>query len=204
MPRKTKISEATNEEGYAVVPKEVIPQEDNLPIVAPTAVKTKIKREMSEAQRLNMVKMIEANKIKWEEKRKAKAQLEQEAKAKRKAEEDALINAGTHIKVKIAPKREYKKREKPIPQEETATEEEDEEEPEFQAPQVKPKSRKARQQPSDTDTTETETDGEDYKSKKRAVRREVKKNLSALKKIDEVLEQSAGNPYVAFLAQRWK
>lgn len=208
MPRKTKISEATNEEGYSVVPKEVIPQEDNLPIVAPTAVKNKIKREMSEAQRLNMVKMVEANKIKWEEKRKAKAQLEQEAKAKRKAEEDALINAGTHIRVKIAPKREYKKREKPTQQEETAKEEEDEEDEEdeddFQAPQVKPKSRKARQPISDTDTTETETDGEEYKSKKRAVRREVKKNLSALKKIDEVLEQSAGNPYVAFLAQRWK
>jgi len=200
MPRKTKISEALNDEGIAIVPKEVVPPPQEVPVVSQTAVKTKIKREMSEAQRLNMVKMIEANKIKWEAKRKAKEEAETEAKAKRKAEEQALIDAGTHIRVKIAPKREYKPRAKAIPAEET--EEEEEEEEAFQAPAVKPKSRKARV-PSDTDTTETETD-DDYKSKKRAVRREVKKNLSALKKIDEVLEQSAGNPYVAFLAQRWK
>jgi len=201
MPRKTKISEALNDEGIAIVPKEVVPPPQEVPVVSQTAVKTKIKREMTEAQRLNMVKMIEANKIKWEAKRKAKEEAEAQAKEKRKAEEQALIDAGTHIRVKIAPKREYKPRAKAIPVEET--EEEEEEEEVFQAPAVKPKSRKARV-PSDTETTETETDGEEYKSKKRAVRREVKKNLSALKKIDEVLEQSSGNPYLAYLTQKWK
>ena len=203
MPRKTKISEATDDEGYSIVPKETltIPPAD-VPIATTTAVKTKIKREMSEAQRLNMIRMVEANKIKWEEKRKAKAEAEAQSKTQRKAEDQALIDAGTHIRVKILPKREYKKREKPTPEEETEEEEEEEDKPAFQKKPVK-RSQKA-PPPSDEETTETETDGEEYKNQKRVVRREVKKNLKALKKIDEVLEQSSGNPYLAYLTQRWK
>jgi len=203
MPRKTKLSEALNDEGYSIVPKEVVPPPQEIPVVSQTAVKTKIKREMSEAQRLNMIRMVEANKIKWEEKRKAKAEVEAQSKSKRKVDDQALIDAGTHIRVKILPKRVYKPRGKPTQEEETEEEEEEEEEKAFQAPPVKPKSRKA-PPPSDTDTTETETDGEEYKNQKRVVRREVKKNLKALKKIDEVLEQSSGNPYLAYLTQKWK
>jgi len=205
MPRKTKISEATDDDGYSIVPKETltIPPAD-VPIATTTAVKTKIKREMSEAQRLNMLRMIEVNKLKWEEKRKAKAEIEALSKTKRKADDQALIDAGTHIRVKILPKREYKKREKPTQEEETEEEEEEEEEkPAFQAKKPVKRSQKA-PPPSDEETTETETDGEEYKNKKRVVRREVKKNLKALKKIDEVLEQSSGNPYLAYLSKRWK
>lgn len=206
MPRKTKITEMEDEDGTVVVQKDIptIPP-SSVPSVTPTAVKAKVKREMTEAQRLNMLKMIEANKVKWEAKRKAKEEEEVKAKADKRAREEELIKAGTHIRVKVQPKREYKPRAKPIPAEETATKEEDEESDtgSFQAtPQVKRRSQKA-PPPSDEETTETETD-DDYKSQKRVVRREVKKNLKALKKIDEVLEQSQGNPYLAYLTQRWK
>lgn len=202
MPRKTKITELQNEDGTVVIEKDVQPE---IPTVSTTAVKAKVKREMTEAQRLNMLKMIEANKVKWEAKRKAKEDAEAQMKADKLAKEEELIKAGTHIRVKVLPKREYKPRAKPIPAEEIATEEEDEDSDtgSFQAtPQVKRRSQKA-PPPSDGDTTETETD-DDYKSQKRVVRREVKKNLKALKKIDEVLEQSQGNPYLAYLTQRWK
>jgi hypothetical protein len=202
MSRKTKITELQNEDGTIVIEKDVQPE---IPTISTTAVKAKVKREMTEAQRLNMLKMIEANKVKWEAKRKAKEEEEVKAKADKRAKEEELIKAGTHIRVKVQPKRVYKPRAKPIQEEETATEEEDEESDtgSFQAvPQVKRRSQKA-PPPSDEETTETETD-DDYKNQKRVVRREVKKNLKALKKIDEVLEQSQGNPYLAYLTQRWK
>ena len=202
MPLKTKITELQNEDGTVVVQKDVQPE---IPTVSTTAVKAKVKREMTEAQRLNMLKMIEANKVKWEAKRKEKEDGEIKAKADKRAKEEELINAGTHIRVKVLPKKVYKPRAKAIPVEETATEEEDEEDDtaSFQAkPQAKKRSQKA-PPPSDEETTETETD-DDYKNQKRVVRREVKKNLKALKKIDEVLEQSQGNPYLSYLSQRWK
>jgi len=206
MPRKTKITEMEDEDGTVVIQKDVptIPPAQ-VPSVTPTAVKAKVKREMTEAQRLNMLKMIEANKVKWEAKRQAKEDEIVKAKTDKRAKEEELINAGTHIRVKVLPKKVYKPRAKAIPAEETATEEEDEEDDtaSFQAkPQVKRRSQKA-PPPSDEETTETETD-DDYKNQKRVVRREVKKNLKALKKIDEVLEQSQGNPYLSYLSQRWK
>lgn len=199
MPRKTKITELQNEDGTVVIQKDVQPE---IPTVSTTAVKAKVKREMTEAQRLNMLKMIEANKVKWEAKRKEKEDGETKAKADKRAKEEELINAGTHIRVKVLPKKVYKPRAKAIPAEETEEEEEEEEKPVFQKKPVK-RSQKA-PPPSDEETTETETDGEEYKNQKRVVRREVKKNLKALKKIDEVLEQSSGNPYLAYLSQRWK
>jgi len=207
MPRKTKITELQNEDGTVVVQKDVptIPPAQ-VPSVTPTAVKAKVKREMTEAQRLNMLKMIEANKVKWEAKRQAKEEEIMKAKTDKRAKEEELINAGTHIRVKVLPKKVYKPRAKAIPAEETATEEEDGEDDtvSFQAkPEVKKKRSQKAPPPSDEETTETETD-DDYKNQKRVVRREVKKNLSALKKIDEALEQSQGNPYLAYLTQRWK
>lgn len=209
MPKKKLVAEiGMNEDGTAVIPKEDIPE---IPVVSESKVKAKVKREMSEAQRLNMLKVIEANKIRWAKKREEKEKAEEEAKMKKKADEEALIRAGTHVRVKIAPAKPRKPREKPIQVEESATEEEEEEEEVFQAPppRVKKavsvkKSQRAPPPPStDEETTETETD-DDYKAKKREVRREVKKNLKALKAIDEVIESSAGNPYLAYLAQKWK
>lgn len=189
----------------------VIPVEDGMPTVKEAKVKQKVKREMSEAQRLNMLKVIEANRVRWakqkEEKAKAEEEAKLEAKRKLKEEQEALIKAGTHIRVKVIPTKKRTPKEKPIQEEETATEEEEVEE--FQAPRAREKvvskrSQKVAPQPYDTDTTETETEDEDYKPKKREVRREIKKNLKALKQIDEVIEQSQGNPYLAYLTQKWK
>lgn len=213
MPPKKKFeSEIKMDDGYAVVPKEEPKPEPEIIEMKEAKVKQKVKREMSEAQRLNMLKVIEANRVRWAKQKEDKAKAEEEAKleAKRKLreEQEALIKAGTHIRVKVIPTKKRTPKEKPIQEEETATEEEEVEE--YQAPRAREKvveskrSQKVAPQPYDTDTTETETEDEDYKPKKRAVRKEIKKNLKALKQIDEVIEQSAGNPYLAYLSQKWK
>jgi hypothetical protein len=56
----------------------------------------------------------------------------------------------------------------------------------------------------ETETDSDDTDYEDYKSGKRQIRREVKKNIKAIEKIDNVVQQTIVNPYSALLASRWK
>ena len=60
----------------------------------------------------------------------------------------------------------------------------------------------------ETDTpTETETDDtdiEEYKQGKRQIRREVKKNIRAIEKIDSVVQAVVKNPYMALLESKWK
>lgn len=240
MPRKTKLERATDDDGYAVVPKEAVqPVVPEVPVLSEKTFKQVIreKKPQTERQKQAVEKLIERNRIRWEEKRAwkeenaeqiladAKAKKEEaaklaaeEAKRKRKEQEEALIAAGTHVRVKVAPKRGYTSKAPPSRSEETASEEtemsdtgsfqreESEEEqpvrpsrvPKEKAPV--PKSRKAPPPPSES---ETETDGE-YKSRERVARREVKKNLQALRSIDEALVAAQGNPYAALIASRWK
>lgn len=214
MAKKKIISEiGMEEDGTAVVPKEAVPLQSEIPVVPEAKVKAKVKREMSEAQRLNMLKVIEANRVRWAKKREEKELMDKEAmeraKAEKKEREEALIKAGTHVRVRIEPTKKRTPKEKPIQVEETATEESEEE---FQAPAPREKkavvavkrSQKARPPVStDEETTETETD-DDYVPKKRAVRKEIKKNLKALRQIDEVIESAGANPYLAYLTQKWK
>ena len=72
---------------------------------------------------------------------------------------------------------------------------------------VKPKKQRVVYE-ADTDTpTETETDDtdyEEYKSGKRQIRREVKKNIKAIERIDSVVQSTARNPYFALLESKWK
>lgn len=211
MPRKKIINEiGMEEDGTAVVPRETVPLQSEIPVVPESKVKAKVKREMSEAQRLNMLKVIEANRLRWSEKKKEKEQAEKNAKSEKREREEALIKAGTHIRVKIEPTKKRAPRAKPVKEEEEDSESESES---FQSRPVArekevvaKKSQRAPPPPSTTDdeTTTTETDDDDYKPKKRAVRKEIKKNLKALRQIDEVIEQSAGNPYLAYLTQKWK
>jgi hypothetical protein len=207
-PKKKIVSEiGMDDEGYAVVPKEVLPPAPEVPVIPEAKLKAKVKREMSEAQRLNMLKVIEANRVRWAEKKKAKEEAEKDSKIKKREEEESLIKAGTHVRVKIEPTKKHKPKEKPPVEEESA--EEDEEES-FQAPRPRERAQAKKSQrvppppPStDEETTDSGTD-DDYKPKKRAVRKEIKKNLKALKAIDEVIETTASNPYLAYLSQKWK
>lgn len=193
-----------DEEGTVVVPREVLPTPPPVPEVSVTAVKKTVKREMSEAQRANMERMIQANKERWARIREEKAKAMEDERQKRKAEEEKLIEAGTHVRVKLKEKREVHR--KQVVQEE---EQPDEPEPVVVKKVVKPKqTRRVVYEETETETsteTEDDTDFEEERKGKRSVRREVKKNLKAMEKIDHVLRQvPAGNPYVNLLASRWK
>ena len=102
-----------DEDGTVLVPKEIVPA------VPETVLKKAVKRPMSEKQMENAKKLIEANKERWAKMREAKELEKKEAEEKRKAEEEEKIQAGTHVRVKLAEKRVYKPREpktpKPLP-----------------------------------------------------------------------------------------
>lgn len=191
-----------------------------------------------EAMRKALAKRKELLAIKKEEQAKQQVEQgkqKEDEVVKRKQEEEALIKAGTHTRYKVLPKGERgrprsrpegtDKYGRPIPEEEEVQESKEKESStycEVSTPRQKPKKvleRKPRRRyVSETETddtteveTETETDTDydsDYKQKKRVVRREVKKNIKALKKIDEVIEASPfsanANPWAAYLERKWK
>lgn len=160
----------------------------SLPEVSQSTIKQKVKREMSEKQKANLEKLVQANKDKWAKQRADREKAQKDAEEQLKKETEEKLKAGTHVKMKIKPKqvkpRQHKPISKRVPNEVYSDEDEE----------------------TETDFTETEddTDMEDYKTKKRSVRREVKKNLKTLQKIDEVLTTQNQNPYLGTLLSRWK
>ena len=199
-------------------------------------VMTKPKTEAQmEAMRKALAKRKELLAIKKEEQAKQQseeAKQKEDQVAKRKEEEEALIKAGTHTRYKVLPKQPQgrprtrpegtDKYGRPIPEEEEIDEPKEKESstycevstPSKQKPKKERKPRRRYVSDTETDDTtevETETDTDydsDYKQKKRVVRREVKKNIKALKKIDEVIEASPfsanANPWAAYLERKWK
>lgn len=200
-------------------------------------VMTKPKTEAQmEAMRKALAKRKELLAIKKEEQAKQQseeAKQKEDQVAKRKEEEEALIKAGTHTRYKVLPKQPQgrprtrpegtDKYGRPIPEEEEVEPKEKESStycevstPSKQKPKKERKPRRRYVSETETDDTtevetETETDTDydsDYKQKKRVVRREVKKNIKALKKIDEVIEASPfamnTNPWAAYLERKWK
>lgn len=200
---------------------------ENVPEIKENKLVAKVKREMTPAQKLNMAKMIEANKSRFENIRKAKEDAAAAAEKAKKDDIEAKLKAGTHVRVKIIPKTKrvrsalvstscVKKEAEPVV--EHVEEESEESSVEYQASSKPAKVKKVRpptpvdvrqsrtnQSEADTTTaTDTETDGESYKQGKRNVRREVKKNLKALKEIDTVISSNGGNPYLSYLTGKWK
>jgi len=213
MPQISKLKKEyqIEEDGTTVVPKEILPQ------IAPTVLKNTVKRERTEAQKANFEKVVQANKERWAKVRAEKEASTAQAKQAVKEDHQAKVEAGTHVRVAVKEKRVQKPREKVVVVEESSEEEEEEEVVIVKKPKEKvvkePKPRKVSHPKwiavhSDTDTpTETETDDtdyEEYKSGKRQIRREVKKNIRAIEKIDHVVQQTMVNPYSALLASRWK
>lgn len=223
MPQKSKLEKEyqIEEDGTTVVPKEILPQ------IAPTVLKNTVKRERTEAQKANFEKVVQANKERWAKIRAEKEASTAQAKQAVKEDHQAKVEAGTHVRVAVKEKRVQrsknakgldsvqdvqKPREKVVVEE--SSEEEEEEVIVVKKPKEKvPKPRKVSHPKwiavhSDTDTpTETETDDtdvEEYKQGKRQIRREVKKNIRAIEKIDQVVQQTMVNPYSALLASRWK
>ena len=176
--------QAVDQDDAIIVPKEMVDQSVNLSRSQADKLITAPKRTQSEAQKAATARLVEANRLRAEERRKpeevARKKAEEEMKRLKekekelerlKAEEAAKLAAGTHVKVVLKPKKTRAKR-------------------------------IVVQLPSDTETTETETDTdvEAYKSKEREARRVVR----TIRKIDQVLQPSNVNPYIASLASRWK
>lgn len=193
-----------DEDGTVLVPKEIVPPVE----VSVTTIKKAVKREMSEKQRANMERVIQMNKEKWAKKREEKDKALVEEIMKKKEEEQKLIEAGTHVRVKVS-KKEYKPREKKVVIEEHL-------EKQKQLPSRRTKTyEKKDDSESDTDindtVTETETDITedeseiDERPKQRKVRREMKKTLRVVEKVNQALQQTTpSNPYISMLQNRWR
>jgi len=208
-----------------------------LPTISQKAVKRVMTKPKTEAQMEAMRKALAKRKellaIKKEEQAKQQseeAKQKEDQVAKRKEEEEALIKAGTHTRYKVLPKQpQGRPRTRPEGTDKYGRPEEVDEPkekesstycevstPSKQKPKKERKPRRRYVSETETDDTtevetETETDTDydsDYKQKKRVVRREVKKNIKALKKIDEVIEASPfsanANPWAAYLERKWK
>lgn len=219
-------------------PKKIVEEaiQEDQTVVLPTITRNVLKRVItapkSEKQMEAFRKAQEVRLQKKAERDRLKQEQEAQQQEQKKQEEEEKIQAGTHTRYKVLPKREVKPKPVPPPIQESESEEEEEEEPVKRVPKqhspedtytsrrggahtpvLKEKTtryyREAphRRQPDTETETETDTDYDsDYKKPKRVVRREVKKNLKALKQIDEVLETGNVNvnPYLQFLSNRWK
>ena len=188
------------EENVAIVPTESLPK-THLEMKEHKLV-SKVKREMTPAQKINMAKMIEANKSRFENIRKAKVDAAEAAEKAKKDDIEAKLAAGTHVRVKIIPKTKRVKKE--VVEAPPVSEEESSEEYQASTKPAKVKVKKPLVVDTTTATdTETEPD-ESYKNTKRKVRREIKKNVRALKEIDEVINHAPSNPYLSYLTGKWK
>lgn len=184
MAQKSKLQKEyqVEDDGTTVVPMEILPQ------IAPTTLKKTVKRERTEAQKANFEKVVKANQERWAKLRAEKEAAVAQSKQAIKEDHQAKVDAGTHARVVVKEKRIQQPRQKEAPE-----------------PEKKPK-RVVYETDTDTDTpTESDdTDYEDYKAGKRQIRREVKKNIKAIERIDSVVQSSVQNPYAALLASRWK
>lgn len=213
-------------------PKKIVEEaiQEDQTVVLPTITRNVLKRVItapkSEKQMEAFRKAQEVRLQKKAERDRLKQEQEAGQQEQKKQEDEAKIQAGTHTRYQVLPKREAKPKPVPPPIQESESEEEEEEEPvkrvpKQRAPVLKEKTTRYyrvkenqrfstseaphRRQPDTETETETDTDYDsDYKKPKRVVRREVKKNLKALKQIDEVLETGTVNPYLQFLSNRWK
>ena len=173
-----------DEDGTVLVEKDALPPLE----ITPTALKQTVRRPMSEAQKANMDRLIEANKQRWSALRESKAKQAEEEKARAKAEADQKIQAGTHVRVKVKEKAVYTKKPK-----EPVTKRSERE------PSEKP--RKTYISDDEDETTEYSSDDEPPKR----VHREVKRTVRSLERINTALKQAAPqNPYLANLRTKWK
>jgi superfamily I DNA/RNA helicase len=162
-----------DEDGTVVVPKELLPE----PTISLTALKKTVKRPMSDAQKANCDRLIEANKKRWASVREAKEKQSVEAVSSVKLEKNELVEKGSHVRLKVKENIVKPRKAK---------------EPKKSLPIV-----------SETEEETTEVDTEDEVPEPRHVSRQARRQIRTLKKIDEVIEQ-ASNPYMDRLMGRWK
>lgn len=145
------------------------------------------KRPMSDKQKENVSKLVEANRLKWE----AKKQQQEDAQREREEEEDRKKTT-----VVVKPKRVYPPRKKQAPKEDPIYEEEeyeDETDEEDEIQQAAPPKKLAakKQQPDNTALQQQN--------------QQLMQKLNKLKQIDEALIRMnpAENKYFNLLKNRW-
>ena len=177
-----------DDDGTVLVERDALPPLE----ITPTALKQTVRRPMSEAQKANMARLIEANKQRWSALRESKAKQAEEEKARAKAEADQKIQAGTHVRVKVKEKAVYTKK----PKELVTTRSERE-------PSEKPRITYISED--EDETTEYSSDDEPPKREKKGIHKEVKRTVRSLERINTALKQAAPqNPYLANLMTKWK
>lgn len=189
--------ELKEEDGTVLLPVESLPE------VPVSVAKKAVKRVLSEKQLENARRLGEASKARWEKLRAEKARLKAEEEEKKKEEEKALIEAGTHVRVKLKEKKVVLREKPSTPMAP----------PMSQAlPKKNPVLRRQKAYEADSDSesqsdfgvTETEEDTDvEEAPRSRTVRREIKKNAKALERVDAVLS-TVQNPYLTMLANRWR
>lgn len=190
--------ELKEEDGTVLLPVEALPE------VPVSTAKKAVKRVLSEKQQENAKRLGEMSKARWEKLREEKARVKAEEEEKKKEEEKALINAGTHIRVRLkekvlrkvpttpmAPKMDMPKAHSPsgsaLPK---------------KAPVLRRTKAYEAESEDETETDTTEAEDTDVEEPRR-VRRQIKKNLRVLEKVDAVLH-TVQNPYMSMLAGRWQ
>lgn len=178
-----------DEDGTVLVERDALPPLE----ITPTALKKTVRRPMSEAQKANMDRLIEANKQRWSALRESKAKEAQEEQARAKAEADQKVQAGTHVRVKVKEKAVYTKK----PKEPVTKQSRSECEP------SRPSKRYISED--EDETTEYSSDDEPPKREKKGIHKEVKRTVRSLERINTALKQAAPqNPYLANLMTKWK
>ena len=174
-----------DEDGTVLVEKDALPPLE----ITPTALKQTVRRPMSESQKANMARLIEANKQRWTALRESKAKEAQEEQARAKAEAEQKIQAGTHVRVKVKEKAVYiKKPKEPVTKPRS---------------ECGPSGRPSKTYISDTEDETTEYSSDDEPPKR--VHKEVKRTVRSLERINTALKQAAPqNPYLANLMTKWK
>lgn len=130
-----------------------------------------VKRAMTEKQSENVKKMVESNRQKWELIKASKEEaLKKEVSDQVEKTQLAKENK-TVQEVVVLPKRIYKKR-KVLSQQESESE---------------------------SYLTDSSEEEEEPPKKSKKINRQVAKNIEAIKQIDNVINQSSGNKYLAML-----
>jgi hypothetical protein len=156
------------------------PEEKTLVVSHTAAKKLKAKQPRSEAQLAATAKLVEATRLRREERKKQLAE-EHEARAKAEAErikkeqEEAVAKA----KVVVKPKRKYTKKEKKVPEPEPESEE--------------------------SEISSEESDEEDPKPKKvvpKKVSSTIRRVKEAIDSIDRTIEAATSNQYESLLRRK--
>jgi FtsZ-interacting cell division protein ZipA len=161
-------------------PEPAAPEEKTLVVSHTAAKKLKAKQPRSEAQLAATAKLVEATRLRREERKK---QLAEEHEAKVKAEEERIRKeqeeAVAKAKIVVKPKRKYTKKEKKVPEQPESEESEEE-----------------------SESDEEEEDPKPKKAVPKKVSSTIRRVKEAIDSIDRTIEAATSNQYESLLRRK--